>query len=173
MYEITEAYKFIQTLNVYTIVNNDETHKRFLEYYQFIFNESVNCSACPNDIEQAIHKLNWIVKLHLKNNKTELMKAENVCKYSMKPNVRLYSTTLGMMVTRFNCTDAIAEALIKENPNNKNLFTVNVPEVKQVNNVVAEVITEVAEVKPTKVKTKPVVKAEVKKRGRKPVNSKK
>jgi hypothetical protein len=170
MYDTKEAYNFIQTLNVYTIVNNDDTHKRFLEYYQFIFNESVNCSACPNDIEQAIYKLNWIVKLHLKNNKPELMKADKVCKYTMKPKVRLYSTALGMMVTKYNCTDAVAEALIKENPVNKNLFILNETEATD---IIAEVKKELVAVKPVKVETKPMEKTEVKKRGRKPVKSKK
>lgn len=44
----------------------------------------------------------------------------------MKDKVRIYSSSLGIVVTKYNCTDAIAEALIKENPNCINSFIVNV-----------------------------------------------
>lgn len=125
MHKITDVVEFLKIVNVYTLVNRENVYEKFLEYYTFTFNEQPNCNSCPNDIEQAIHKLNWIVKLHIKSNKDMLMKADKVTKYTMKPNVRIYSSKLGLMVTRFNCTDAIAEALLKENANNSKLFTVN------------------------------------------------
>ena len=125
MHKITEVSEFLKIVNVYTLVNKENVYEKFLQYYTFTFNEQPNCNSCPNDIEQAIHKLNWIVKLHIKSNKDMLMKADKVTKYTMKPNVRIYSSKLGLMVTRFNCTDAIAEALLKENANNSRLFIVN------------------------------------------------
>ena len=125
MHKITDVVEFLKIVNVYTLVNRENVYEKFLEYYVYTFNEQPNCNSCPNDIEQAIHKLNWIVKLHIKSNKDMLMKADKVTKYTMKPNVRIYSSKLGLMVTRFNCTDAIAEALLKENANNSKLFTVN------------------------------------------------
>lgn len=139
MYEVNTVTEFLKTVNVYTLVNSDDIYNRFMEYYGYVFDESLNCNACPNDIEQGIFKLNWVVKLHVKNNRTTLMKADKICKYTMKPNVRFFSTSLGIMVTRYNCTDSIAEALIKENPNNINLFTVNSDTVKEVEQTVKPV----------------------------------
>lgn len=52
----------------------------------------------------------------------------------MKPNTRIYSYKLMTMVTPFNCTDTIAEALINENPKHVGLFTINegvTPEIKK------------------------------------------
>ena len=46
-------------------------------------------------------------------------------KYTMLPKVRVMSSSLKIMVTQYNCTDAIAEALIKENPKHIALFTIN------------------------------------------------
>ena len=57
-----------------------------------------------------------------------LQKSQTITKYSMKPKVRLYSNTMNMMVTEYNCTDAIAEAIIKENPKYAELFILNQPE---------------------------------------------
>lgn len=159
MHDINTVSGFLKTVNVYTLVNNEDVYNRFMEYYQYTFNHTVNCGVCPNDIEQAIHKLNWMVKLHIKNNNTVLMKADKVCRYSMKPNVRFFSNSLGIMVTRFNCTDAIAEALIKENPVNANLFTVNTPEV----NEGAEVIEVIDKAEPVTNLAKPVKQVAVKK----------
>ncbi len=125
MHKITDVVEFLKIVNVYTLVNRENVYEKFIEYYTFTFNEQPNCNSCPNDIEQAIHKLNWIVKLHIKSNKDMLIKADKVTRYTMKPNVRIYSSKLGIMVTRYNCTDAIAETLLKENANNSKLFTVN------------------------------------------------
>jgi len=151
MYKVSEVIEFMKTVNVYSITNNDLTFTNFITYYTHTFDEMPNCTACPNDIEVAIGRMNWILKMHVKANKEDLHKADLIMNYRMKPKVRIYSTKLNLMVTPFNCTDAIAEVLIKENPNNKNLFIVN-------DNKEVEIKTEEVETKPLVVMKKKTVK---------------
>lgn len=110
-------------------MTNQSVRERFLQLYSYTFEESLHCTGCPNDIETAIFKFMWIIKKH--NTQETLTKASMLSKYTMKQKVRLYSSSLNMVITSYNCTDDIAEVLIKENPKHKELFTVNVTEEPQ------------------------------------------
>lgn len=125
MYQLVEIREFLKLVNVYTILTNDNTREKFLQLYGYTFDEYPSCTGCADEIEQAINKFMWIIKHHEKQNKTTLMKATSVSKYTMKDKVRIYSSSLNMMVTKYNCTDAIAEVLIKENPKCKDSFILN------------------------------------------------
>jgi hypothetical protein len=51
-----------------------------------------------------------LIIMNINGNKVELIKSKNLMKYQMKNNVRVYSNNLKLMITTYNCTDAIAEA---------------------------------------------------------------
>lgn len=116
---------FVKGLSLYKIASNESIRNKFIEYYTFLFDTPPQCSACPSDIESALFKLRWIMLLQINNGNTELLKAKAMTKYTMLPKVRVMSNSMGIMVTQYNCTDAIAEALIKENPKHIALFTIN------------------------------------------------
>jgi len=124
MYPIEQVKEFSKLLNVYNVLTNENVRTEFLQMYAYTFEEYPSCSGCPDEIENAIFKFMWIIKKH--TNQSYLMKANSISKYTMKDKVRIYSSSLGIVVTKYNCTDAIAEALIKENPNCINSFIVNV-----------------------------------------------
>lgn len=126
MYQVEEVSIFVKSLKVYDVVTSKTIRDRYIEVYSFIFGISPSCAGCPNEIEVAIQKLKWIMMLQIKTGNTDLQKANEMTKYTMNPSVRIMSSTLGIMVTQFNCTDAIAEALIKENEKYRSLFTINV-----------------------------------------------
>lgn len=126
MYQLDEISIFVKALKVYSVATNKSIRDKYIDVYTFIFDTPPPCAGCPDEIEQGIHKLNWVIMLQINNGNTELLKAKAMTKYTMLPKVRVMSSTLKIMVTQYNCTDAIAEALIKESPKNIALFTVNV-----------------------------------------------
>lgn len=136
-YTIDNVEAFMHTVTVYKLATSDETRKQFIDLYYYIFEEQPTCDACPSDIEMAIHKVKWMIRLHKANKKTEIQNANTLMKYKMKDKTRVYSSAMNMMITKFNCTDEIAEALIKENPNHIALFQISV-EHKQEGNVLIE-----------------------------------
>jgi copper chaperone CopZ len=137
MYNVDEVSIFVKALKVYSVVTNKAIRDKYIEYYTFIFDTPPQCAGCPNEIEAAIQKLNWVMMLQINNGNSQLLKAKVMTKYTMNPKVRVMSSSLGIMVTQYNCTDAIAEALIKENPKNIALFTLNVEEGRSIVNVEA------------------------------------
>lgn len=128
MHLLSEVVEFSKRLNVYSVLMDEDVRTKFIELYYYAFEMYPECTACAGDIENAIFKFMWLIKKH--NGQMNLQKSQTITKYSMKPKVRLYSNSLGMMVTEYNCTDAIAEALMKENPKYAELFIVNIPEEK-------------------------------------------
>jgi hypothetical protein len=126
MYQVQEVSIFVKSLKVYDVVTNKSIRDKYIEIYSYIFGMSPSCAGCPNVIEEAIQKLKWVMILQVSNGNNELQKATRMTKYTMNPKVRIMSSSLGIMVTQFNCTDAIAEALIKENEKHRALFTINV-----------------------------------------------
>lgn len=133
MYNRTEVSEFITGLTVYRLVTHQETRERFLTYYSYAFEMSLPCTGCPGELEAGINKLKWLLTRHNETHET-LQKATKLMRYQMKPNARIYSYKLMMMVTPLNCTDTIAEALINENPKHLGLFTINegvTPETKK------------------------------------------
>jgi hypothetical protein len=125
MYDIDEIVEFCKLLNSYTILTNSNVREKFLNLYGYTFDEYPSCVGCADEIEQAIIKFMWIVKKHKAQNITQLMKANQISKYTMKEKIRIYSSSLRIMVTQYNCTDEIAEVLMKENPSCKDVFIVN------------------------------------------------
>lgn len=158
MYLMQDIIKFTEQLNVYNVLMRDSVRDEFIKLYSFTFDEMPACTGCPNDIEIAINKFMWMIKLH--KNQTYLTKAKTLMKYQMKDKVRVYSTALNIVVTKYNCTDAIAEVLIRENESNKNLFII-APDSEP-----KKAIETYSVINP-KEETEVVTKKEFKKRGRK------
>lgn len=134
MYNLEEIKEFIKSLSVHKVITNKITRETFIDVYNYAFDEYPECEGCASSIEQAIHKMKILLNLHNAND-VELIKSKNLMKYQMKNNVRVYSNTMKLMVTKYNCTDAIAEALIKEKQSNIDLFIINA-EVKKESEVI-------------------------------------
>jgi len=183
MYLLSEVVEFSKSLSVYSVLTDEQIRDKFIELYFYAFEMHPDCTGCAGDIEQAIYKFMWLIKKH--SDEMELQKAYLLTKYKMKPKVRLYSSSLNMMVTEYNCTDSIAEHLIKENAKYAELFTLN-PEYQNIevlsknitssysvtneveDKVIIEPVVISEEKKPEAIK----VQQEYKKRGRKKKNGK-
>jgi hypothetical protein len=124
MYNLAEIKEFQKSLSVNKVISNKATRSKFIEVYNYAFDEFPECEGCPSSIEQAIHKMKILLNLHSATD-VELIKSKNLMKYQMKNNVRIYSNNLKLMITKYNCTDAIAESLIKEKDSNIDLFIIN------------------------------------------------
>lgn len=122
--ELKTVKTFVATLDVYKLTTDAEIMNQFVSYYSYAFDTVPNCMGCPGDLEIAIHKLKWFLTKHPKES-TTLKKAMALTKYTMKPGSRVYSFSLGIMITPFNCTDELAEMLIKENAETVKLFDLN------------------------------------------------
>lgn len=118
--------QFLEATNVYRLGISRKHMEQFVEVYSYIFDQAPPCTACPGDIESAIHKLKVYESLLVKTQNESIVKASKLMKYTMKEGVVVFSNSLNMMVSVFNCTDDIAELLIKEQPENASLFTINV-----------------------------------------------
>jgi hypothetical protein len=122
MMNLQDAIGFVSKIRAYTILTDTAKRNKFIELYQYIFNEVPVCEGCTGDIENAIHKM----LVHLRKNEahdpTTLLKETDMSHYKLKPNVRYYSSTMKMYVTRYNLTDAVAERIIQENPSCVDLF---------------------------------------------------
>lgn len=171
MYNLAETKQFINSLTTYKVVSNKTIREKLVGIYQYTFDEYPECDGCPSGIEQAIHKMKIILNLH-NSNDLELIKANNLMKYQMKNNVRIYSNKLKLVVTKYNCTDEIAKALIEEKASNIDLFTINA-EVKKESEVIQhselhyEIKNEELVIDTTEEKQEVVNEVVTKKKGRK------
>lgn len=124
MYSLDKVRTFvINDLNAYNVITSDDVRNNFIALYHYAFGDALTCEGCENEITRAIIRFKAFLKMH--TNETELQKSTTLMKYEMKPSTRVYSNKLKMMVTRANCTDAIAKVLIEEKESNINLFEVN------------------------------------------------
>lgn len=117
---------YLKGLNVYRITISATEQQKFAEVYNSIFEQLPPCAGCPNEVEMALHKMQIYCDLLLQTKHTTIVKANQLMQYTMKEGVVIFSNTLNMMVSSFNCTDAVAELLIKENASNLQFFTHNV-----------------------------------------------
>lgn len=125
-----EFVSFVEKLNVYRITTSKDVREKFVSYYKEIYNQEPPCTACPGEIESAIQKMGVYKNLLLKTDHSTVVPMEKLMKYKMKEGVVVYSGTLNMMVSCYNCTDDIAEALIKENDSNVQFFTITATDAK-------------------------------------------
>jgi hypothetical protein len=124
MYPIDKVRTFaIDELSAYSVLTDKATRDKFVALYYFAFGDMIACEGCESEVERAITRFKAFLKMH--TTETELQKSTTLMRYEMKPNTRVFSTTLGMMVTRANCTDAIAKTIIAEKESNINLFDIN------------------------------------------------
>lgn len=171
MYNLEETKEFIKSLSVHKVITNKTIKEKFIDIYNFAFDDYPECEGCASSIEQAIHKMKILLNLHSAND-VELIKSKNIMKYQMKNNVRVYSNNLKLMITKYNCTDAIAEALIKEKESNINLFIINT-EVKKESEIIQhselhyEIKNEEMVIDTTEEKQEVVNEVVTKKKGRK------
>ena len=120
-----EISKFLQKLSTYALLFDLKKNEQFLIYYHYAFDEYPPCSGCAGDLENAIMRLKVLVNKQKES--VEFIKAKQLMKYQMKKEVQYYSSSMNMMVTKFNCTDAIAEKILLENPANAMFFENVVP----------------------------------------------
>jgi hypothetical protein len=120
-----EISTFLQKLSTYALLFDLKKNEQFLIYYHYAFDEYPPCSGCAGDLENAIMRLK--VLLNKQKESVEFIKAKQLMKYQMKKEVQYYSSSMNMMVTKFNCTDAIAEKILLENPANAMFFDDVVP----------------------------------------------
>jgi hypothetical protein len=123
MAKIKEVKDFVHLLSVEKYFENQELQDKFDEYYRIAIGSINFCKGCSNDISMAIVRL----KQYLVNEDEteELVNKRKIMKYTLKDNVRIYSNTMKLMITKHNCTDVIAEKLIAESERHKSLFTIN------------------------------------------------
>lgn len=171
MYNLAEVKTFIKSLTIHQLISNKTTRSKFVDIYNYSFDEYPECEGCASGIEQAIHKMRILLNLHSATD-IELIKSKNLMKYQMKNNVRVYSNNLKLMITKFNCTDAIAEVLIKEKSTNIDLFIIN-SEIKKESEVIQhselhyEIKNEELVIDTTEEKKEVVNEVVTKKKGRK------
>lgn len=171
MYNLAETKQFINSLTTYKVVSNKSIREKLVDIYQYAFDEYPECDGCASGIEQAIHKMKILLNLHNAND-IELSKANNLMKFQMKNNVRIYSNKLKVMVTKYNCTDEIAKVLIEEKASNIDLFIINA-EVKKESEVIQhselhyEIKNEELVIDTTEEKQEVVNEVVTKKKGRK------
>jgi len=122
MANVKEVKEFLNSMSVEQYLIDQQTQDIFDNYYTIIYKTINFCKGCSNDIGMALMRLKKEVEKQDENSELNGNVAET--KYKFKKDVRLYSTSLKMMITKHNLTDLIAEKLIAENGKHSELFDV-------------------------------------------------
>lgn len=122
MIKVSDVKQFLNTVTVENYLTDSNTENLFDQYYLIIFNKINFCKGCSNDINMAIVRLKKEVSKQDDN--AELTRNMTQSKYKFKKDVRLYSNSLKMVITKHNLTDLIAEKLIAENGKHSDLFDI-------------------------------------------------
>lgn len=122
MAQVKEVKEFLNSLSVELYLTDEEKQNKFDNYYITIYKSINFCKGCSNDITMALMRLKKEVGKQDEN--AELSNDIVPTKYKFKKDIRLYSTSMKMMVTKHNLTDLIAEKLIAENGKHSDLFDV-------------------------------------------------
>jgi hypothetical protein len=122
MANVKEVKEFLNSISVEKYLTDQEIQDKFDYYYTIIYKNINFCKGCSNDIGMALMRLKK--EVGKQDDTSELDGNVAPTKYKFKKDVRLYSTSLKMMVTKHNLTDLIAEKLISENGKHSDLFEV-------------------------------------------------
>ena len=119
---VLEAKKWLLTFSVYNYFVGKGNKEKFNEIYNLTFGKIDFCEGCSSEVDMAITKLKK--RISLLNENKELKFKIMQMKYAFKKETRLFCYSLGLMVTKHNLTDEIAEEIIKENPKHADLFNI-------------------------------------------------
>ena len=122
MANVKKVKEFLASISVEKYMIDQEIQNEFDNYYTTFYKRIDFCKGCSNDINMALIKFQKEV-----NNLEDGVELNNnvvPTKYKFKKDVRLYSNSMKMMVTKHNLTDAIAEKLIAENGKHSDLFDI-------------------------------------------------
>jgi len=122
MANVKEVKEYLNSISVEQYLTDAETQNKFDNYYTIIYKTINFCKGCSNDISMALMRLKK--EVNKQDDNSELTGNVTPTKYKFKKDVRLYSTSLKMMVTKHNLTDLIAEKLIAENGKHSELFDI-------------------------------------------------
>lgn len=122
MANVKQVKEFLNSISVEQYLTDEETQNKFDNYYTIIYKTINFCKGCSNDIGMALMRLKKEIEKQDEN--AELNSNIIPTKYKFKKDVRLYSNSLKIMVTKHNLTDLIAEKLIAENGKHSELFDV-------------------------------------------------
>lgn len=119
---VLEAKSWLLTLGVYNYFVGKGNNEKFNEIYKLAFGKIDFCEGCSGEVDMAITRL----KRHINTlNENDLLTYKKTqMKYTFKKETRLFCYSLGLMVTKHNLTDEIAESIIKENPKHADLFDI-------------------------------------------------
>jgi hypothetical protein len=122
MATVKEVKDFLNELTVELYLTDEAKQNKFDDYYTIIYKAINFCKGCSNDITMALMRL----KKEVGNQDENAELSSNIIptKYKFKKDIRLYSTSMKMMITKHNLTDLIAEKLIAENAKHSDLFDV-------------------------------------------------
>lgn len=122
MAQVKEVKEFLNSMSVEVYLTDEEKQNKFDYYYTIIYKSINFCKGCSNDISMALMRL----KKEVSKQDDEAELSDNIVptKYKFKKDIRLYSTSMKMMITKHNLTDLIAEKLIAENGKHSELFDV-------------------------------------------------
>lgn len=143
MTQVKEVKEFLNSISVEQYLTDEATQDKFDNYYTIIYKTINFCKGCSNDINMALMRLKKEVGKQDEN--TELSSNVTPTKYKFKKDVRLYSSSLKMMITKHNLTDLIAEKLIAENGKHSDLF-----DLVEIETTPAITINAITELKTTK-----------------------
>lgn len=122
MAKVKEVKVFLNAISVDQYLTDDKIQNEFNEYYTIIYKTINFCRGCSNDINMALMRLQK--EIGKQEDDAELNSNVIPSKYKFKKDVRLYSSSLRIMVTKYNLTDVIAEKLIAENGKHSELFDI-------------------------------------------------
>jgi hypothetical protein len=122
MANVKKVKEFLASISVEKYMTDEEIQNEFDNYYTTIYKTINFCKGCSNDINMALMRLQK--EVGKQEDDAELNSNVVPTKYKFKKDVRLYSNSLKMMVTKHNLTDIIAEKLIAENGKHSDLFDI-------------------------------------------------
>lgn len=120
MANVKEVKEFLNSISVEQYLTDEIKQNQFDIYYTTIYKTINFCKGCSNDISMALMRLKK--EVNKQDDNAELISNVIPTKYKFKKDVRLYSSSLNLMVTKHNLTDLIAEKLIAENGKHAELF---------------------------------------------------
>ena len=120
---VKDIKEFLNLFSVESYLTDQQKQDKFDEYYITVYKKINFCKGCSNDINMALMRLKK--ELESQDDNAELSDNIKPMKYKFKKDVRLYSNSLKMVITKHNLTDLIAERLIAENAKHTELFHID------------------------------------------------
>lgn len=114
---VEQIQKKVKALSLNEVLHNADTSEKFALLYKQAFPNETLCSTCPGHLQEAYNRIINLspLKIHVMTNSKYRVRDNGIIDlgYNQIPGVPVH-------VTNQNLTDAIAEKLLKHNPNFKN-----------------------------------------------------